>query len=291
MTTDILQNLNQGAWYFFWVRGLVLLLEVGFLLRKKGLHSDILPNIACGLMIFAFLKFLGSGLTFAFMTGIATFATRSLEFSFGLLLLTILAADLSYYIAHRLSHTLRFMWADHSVHHSSQEFDFSTSLRGSVVNGLYSWLPLTPLLLLGVNPLLVVWCRALVNDYTFFLHTQYVGKLGWLEWVLNTPSHHRVHHACNSVYVDKNFGFLLIVWDRLFGTFAVENERCRYGTTTPVTSRNPVKVMFHGWTALWLDLLAARGLHSKARVALRMTGEPTPPVSQEFTRKLSSTVK
>ncbi len=263
-----MNSLDQGAFYFFWVRAVVLTVEVLILLRKKGRNSDVIPNIVCGVVIFAFLKLAGSGITLGFMVFIASFGRDTLAFSWWLLLLTIIAVDFGYYIAHFLSHKVRFMWADHSVHHSSREFDFSTALRGSFINGVYSWLPVAPLLLLGVSPLLVVWCRALVNDYTFFLHTRYIGKLGWLEWVLNTPSHHRVHHASNGCYIDKNFGFLLIIWDRLFGTFASEREDCIYGTGTPPT-RNPVRVIFDGWISLWHDLAQAESWRERTKLFCR----------------------
>lgn len=265
---SIMNSLDQGALYFFWVRAVILIVEVFILLRKKGRNSDVLPNIVCGVIIFAFLKLAGSGVTFGFMVFIASFGRETLAFSWWLLLLTIIAVDFGYYISHFLSHKVRFMWADHSVHHSSREFDFSTALRGSFINGVYSWLPVTPLLLLGVSPLLVVWCRALVNDYTFFLHTRYIGKLGWLEWVLNTPSHHRVHHASNARYIDKNFGFLLIIWDRLFGTFASESETCVYGSGSPPT-RNPLRVICAGWIALLQDLNQASDWKDRTRLFFR----------------------
>lgn len=270
---DMFHSLGQGAWYFFWVRGIALVLEVVYLLRKKGNDSDVVPNIACGIMIYAFFKYVEAGTIYGFMVLIATLAPWQLESTWWLFGLTILAADLSFYIYHRASHQIRFLWADHSVHHSSEEYDLTTNLRGSFISGTYSWLPIVPVLLLGVNPALVGICRSLVNDYTFFLHTQYVKKLGFLEHILNTPAHHRVHHAKNPEYIDKNFGFLLIIWDKLFGTYAEEKTPCVFGTVRVVSSKNPLYFLSDGWLAMYRDVVAAKDLRGKMATLFYMRYE------------------
>jgi sterol desaturase/sphingolipid hydroxylase (fatty acid hydroxylase superfamily) len=206
------------------------------------------------------------------MLYVASFAANSHEISWGLFVVTLLAADLSFYVYHAAAHHIRLLWADHSVHHTSGELDFSTNLRNSLFNGLYSWLPIMPVLLLGVNPYLVAVCRTLVNDYPFLLHTRHVKKLGWpVELIFNTPSHHRVHHACNAQYLNKNFAGIFIIWDRLFGTFAEEQAACTYGTTQKVDSKNPLKILFHEWRQLGADLISTPGFWNKARALSRTT--------------------
>lgn len=267
---DVLNSLFQGAIYYFYVRGAFLLVELLYLFYTKGFKSDALSNVGCGLITYGFFRFAANGVVFGFFVYIASFATQTLDFSWWLLIATIFAADFSFYIYHVCAHKIRLFWTDHSVHHSSKEFDLTTNLRGTFVNGFYSWLPIIPLLLLGVHPALVLWCRAFVNDYTFFVHTQRVGKLGWLEWIFNTPSHHRVHHSTNPQYIDKNFGFMFIIWDRIFGTFAEENEACVYGIKHEVKTKNPVKIIFHEWFRLLKSLVQTRGFSEKLRVLVKM---------------------
>lgn len=166
--------------------------------------------------------------------------------------------DLAYYWFHRVSHENRFFWASHVVHHSSQHYNLSTALR-------QTWVPMTylpfwlPLLLLGFPPWMVLLAQSWSLIYQFGLHTERIRRLPrWLEAWLNTPSHHRVHHGANEQYLDRNYGGILIVWDRLFGTWEPEGERVRYGLTTPLASFNPLVVAFHEYIALWRDLRAAR---------------------------------
>lgn len=164
--------------------------------------------------------------------------------------LLILAEDLCYYGFHRASHTIPMLWAAHVTHHSSHRFNLSTALRASWTTpftGIVFWLPLP---LLGFHPLWIVAAHGISLGYQFFMHTELVGRLGPLEWVLNTPSHHRVHHARDDQYLDRNFGGILIVWDRLFGTFAAEQQRPTYGTLEPVRTHHPVVIALHGWGSL-----------------------------------------
>ncbi len=178
------------------------------------------------------------------------------------------AVEFAYYWMHRWSHTVRWMWATHAVHHSANEFTLPAALRlglTNVVSG--SWLFFTPLVLIGFDPLLVVTLVAANLQYQFLLHTEFIGRLGPLEWAFNTPSHHRVHHAVNPRYLDKNFGGVLIVFDRLFGSFAPEDpaEPCRYGLTRPLRSNNPIVIAFHEWVRLGRDVLRSRNAQTTWR--------------------------
>jgi sterol desaturase/sphingolipid hydroxylase (fatty acid hydroxylase superfamily) len=175
-------------------------------------------------------------------------------------LLLFFAEDLSYYAYHRAHHEVRVLWAAHVNHHSSERYHLATALRQSwtsPITGFWFWLPLP---LLGFHPLMVMTQQAISLLYQFFIHTELVDRLGPLEWLFNTPSHHRVHHASNARYLDRNHGGILIVWDRLFGSFVAEKagEPPRYGLTTPLRSRNPVRVAFHEWCAIARDVRRAR---------------------------------
>lgn len=160
-------------------------------------------------------------------------------------LMAIVVADLSYYWMHRIEHEVRFFWTYHSVHHSSPEFNLTTSLRLAWVEGIVEWMFFVPMLLLGFSAPQTILALLIVVVYQTWIHTEKVGKLGWLDKVFNTPSVHRVHHGSNPIYLDKNYGGILIIWDRLFGTYQPETEKVNYGLTKPVGSVNPITINFH----------------------------------------------
>lgn len=179
-----------------------------------------------------------------------------IELSAGNIAIAFLLQDFLYYWFHRASHHVRWLWASHVTHHSSRLMNFSTALRQSLTYPLSGmWLFWTPMILLGFAPTLVFAVVALNLAFQFFVHTQAVKKLGMLEWVFNTPSHHRVHHACNARYIDKNFAGVLIIWDRLFGTFVPEqdDDPCRYGITDDFNSDNPLRITFYEWRRMLSD--------------------------------------
>ena len=171
-------------------------------------------------------------------------------FSFVLLMI---AQDFCYYWFHRASHRVRWMWAAHVVHHSSENMNFSTAFRQSLMYPFAGmWVFWLPLVILGFDPNWVVFVVLLNLGLQFFVHTQAVRKLGPLEWLFNTPSHHRVHHGRNPQYIDKNYAGILIIWDKLFGTFVPEEETVIYGITKPVNSFNPIKVTFSEWRDMFI---------------------------------------
>jgi sterol desaturase/sphingolipid hydroxylase (fatty acid hydroxylase superfamily) len=177
-------------------------------------------------------------------------------FTFGLLLI---AQDFCYYWFHRASHRIRWMWAAHVVHHSSENMNFSTAFRQSLMYPLAGmWLFWLPLVVIGFDPNWVVFAVLLNLGLQFFVHTQAIKSLGPLEWIFNTPSHHRVHHGRNPQYIDKNYAGVLIIWDKLFGTFEPENETVVYGITKPVNSFNPLVVTFSEWREMWGDVTQAQ---------------------------------
>ncbi|WP_374570038.1 sterol desaturase family protein [Phenylobacterium sp.] len=173
-----------------------------------------------------------------------------------------LLEDLTYYWFHRLSHERRVWWAAHVNHHSSQHYNLSTALRQTWTGGVAAtWVLWLPLSFLGFPPAMVAIQKGISLVYQFWIHTEAIGKMPrWFEAVFNTPSHHRVHHARNPRYLDRNYAGILIIWDRLFGTFQPEldEEACRYGIVKNLATFNPLRVAFHEWAAIARDLAKSR---------------------------------
>jgi sterol desaturase/sphingolipid hydroxylase (fatty acid hydroxylase superfamily) len=174
-------------------------------------------------------------------------------------LLLVLAEDFLYYWLHRFDHEIRFFWAMHVTHHSSQHMNFTVGFRSSVFQPLYRFIYFIPLAWLGFKPLDIVFIYSATQIWGIFVHTELIKKMGWLEHILVTPSHHRVHHASNAKYLDRNMGMFLIIWDKLFGTFqeelaAPEYEPIKYGLTKPIEKETPVTIVFHEWDSIWKDI-------------------------------------
>jgi len=249
------------------------LMHVGFLIAailveailtiRHQLHEykikDTLANLCIGLTTF-FMGFLFKGLTFLALTKAHTLALFDFGNSIVIWIIVFLLSDLCHYGIHYLEHKSRFFWAIHSVHHSSESFNLSIAMRSAYPNALYNFFYKLPLCLMGFDVLMVVVIDSLILTYAFFLHIESVKKLGWLEYFFNTPSHHRVHHASDEKYLDKNFGGMLIIWDKLFGTFQVEDEKPVYGLTKPIKTNNPIKIVFHEWIAITKDLFKSKSL-------------------------------
>lgn len=159
--------------------------------------------------------------------------------------------DLTYYIFHRVSHESRLFWNFHVVHHSSERYNLSVAVRQSWFSGVLHWIFYAPIMLMGFAPWMFGVMHGLNLIYQFWIHTKFIGKLGPLELLLNTPSHHRVHHGVNNPYLDKNYAGVLIVWDRMFGSFAAEIEAPRYGIITPLRSYNLLRINTHAWAEMW----------------------------------------
>ena len=172
--------------------------------------------------------------------------------------------DLTYYAFHRWSHERRFWWAAHVNHHSSQHYNLSTALRQTWTGGISgTWLLWLPLAWFGFSPAQIAIQQGISLVYQFWIHTEAIGRMPrWFEAVFNTPSHHRVHHARNPRYLDRNYAGILIIWDRMFGTFQPEldEEKCRYGIVKNLGDFNILRVAFHEWVGICQDLRAARSL-------------------------------
>ena len=214
---------------------------------------------------FAGLTLAAPAPAFAFAHRLATIRMDSV----GAWLALLLLVEFAYYWHHRLAHRVRWFWATHAVHHSSNELVLASAVRLGWTGRLGGALVFfAPLVWLGFPPAAVFGIVAAGLFWQFWLHVDWLPRLGPLEWILNTPTHHRVHHACNPEYLDCNYGSALIVFDRLFGTFVDERADIpiRYGLVHPVTSNNPLRIAFHEWIAMGRAFVAARGARARARV-------------------------
>ena len=182
----------------------------------------------------------------------------SLPITWWTVVLAILLADFTYYWEHRVAHEVRILWTQHAVHHSSRDLNIVTGVRFGPLEGVWSLIAHIPMVFIGFPPELVFVGIITVLAYQTWIHTEAIGKLGVLEKVLNTPSHHRVHHGSDEKYLDKNYGGITIVWDRLFGTYQVEEETPRYGLKGDFDSQNPVRVWFSELPQLCRDVKAAK---------------------------------
>jgi sterol desaturase/sphingolipid hydroxylase (fatty acid hydroxylase superfamily) len=184
----------------------------------------------------------------------------------------VIAEDACYYWFHRAHHEIRFLWAAHENHHSSRFYNLSTALRQSWTTPLTGILFWAPLPLLGFHPTAILVAQSISLIYQFWIHTELLGPMHLFGRIFNTPSHHRVHHGRNIRYLDRNHGGILIVWDRLFGTFEPEREPVDYGLTKNNTSFNPFRVAFHAWADLFRDMRNAGDWREAAAYFLRPPG-------------------
>ncbi len=186
----------------------------------------------------------------------------------------LLLYDLGYYWNHRLNHEVSVMWAAHIVHHSSEYYNLSTALRQSISTGLFGWIFYLPLAVLGVPPAMLAVVGLIDLLYQYWVHTELIGRLGWMERVFVTPSNHRVHHGQNDYCIDKNYGGIFIIWDRIFGTFADERrgEKVVYGVRKPLHSFNPLWANVHYYAELAAKARAERGWRNKLQVWLAPPG-------------------
>jgi len=182
--------------------------------------------------------------------------------------------DFIFYWLHRMDHTIRLLWAIHVTHHSSERFNLSTGFRSSVFQPLYRFIWFLPLTFCGFRAFDIFIMYSITQIYGILVHTREIDKMGFLEKILVTPSHHRVHHASNVQYLDKNMGMILIVWDKLFKTFEAEQSdiEIQFGIYEKTVGGNPLKVIFHEWAAIWDDVRHTKGIRNKLNYMLRPPG-------------------
>ena len=223
------------------------------ILEKRVYHfHDSFGDLSCGI-VEQLLGVLVKGVLFGaylFLFAKARLFDLS-ETSWVVFVVCFFAVDFLYYWFHRKSHEVGAFWAAHSVHHQSEEYNLTVALRQGAFQGFFSWAFYLPLAVLGFPPAVFITCSALNTLYQFWIHTRLIGKMGPIEWVFNTPSHHRVHHGRNPRYIDRNHAGVFIIWDRIFGTFVPETEEPVYGVVKPLGSLNPLWANANGWADLW----------------------------------------
>jgi len=237
-----------------------------FLKRDIYEFKDAAASITMGIGN-VIVDLVAKAIQFSVLTYLHRFALFSIGFQWWAWLLLFFGDEFSYYWFHRVSHECRFFWASHVVHHSSQRYNLSTALRQTWTGSFCSfvfwmWLPI-----IGFAPVMIMTMKAISLLYQFWIHTELVRSMGPLEGVLNTPSHHRVHHGSNPSYIDRNHGGTLIIWDKLFGTFEPENpaDPPRFGLTHNINTFNPVRIAFHEWIQMFRDAWNAPGWANKLR--------------------------
>ena len=276
MSPDLLERLgNQIDDAFFIIGAVIFLIEIAEAWFKGSLKGrSLLEMVASASTQIPYLAveiFLMTGAYGLYYIVADLMVSWSIPITWWTAASAVLIADFTYYWEHRIAHEVRILWTQHAVHHSSREFNIITGIRFGPLESLWSFVMHIPMILLGFPPELVFFGVLSVLAYQTWIHTETIGKLGVLEKVLNTPSHHRVHHGCDDKYLDKNYGGILIIWDRMFGTCQIEEETPRYGLKRDFNSPNPLHVWFSEIPQLWRDLRAAR---SMKETVMRLFGKP-----------------
>ena len=246
-----------------------LLIEVGLSIfgnREYYTKKDTFASLTMGIGSIG-SSLITKGLKFGVFTFLYEYRLLEIPMVWWGFIALLLADDFSYYWFHRTSHKMRYFWASHVVHHSSQHYNLSTALRQTWTGELsgsfmfYAWMPLV-----GFDPWWILTAQSINLIYQYWIHTEVIRKMPrWFELIFNTPSHHRVHHANDLQYLDMNFAGMLIVWDRMFGTFIDETKAPTYGLTTNISTYNPARIAFAEWGNLARDVFRTSGILNKLR--------------------------
>ncbi|HEX9651804.1 MAG TPA: sterol desaturase family protein [Cyclobacteriaceae bacterium] len=247
--------------------------------QKKEIYNkrDLLAATLIGtgnLIVSALIK-TSLFVTFLFIINLMPWSIPPTWWSY---ILCIIAIDFFRYWGHRVAHENRFWWATHVTHHNSKKYNWSVSFRLSWVQHI-KFVFFIPVAMMGFHPVVFFICHQIEVLYQFWIHTEYIRKLPKpIEYIFTTPSHHRVHHATNAKYIDKNYGSTLIIWDRMFGTFQPEEEQAIYGITKPLTTYNPITLVFHEWRDICKDLYRAKNIKEARKY---LFGRPSELSKQE----------
>lgn len=235
-------------------------------LRRKHLYSTkgVIANVYLSALNFS-LDILLRGFCLLVLNYFYKFHFFTIENAILYWVILAIAEDFMFYWLHRIDHFCRFFWAVHVTHHSSEEYNLTVGFRSSVFQPLYRFIYFIPISLMGFEGKDIMFMYAATQIYGILVHTQTVKKLGVFEYLLVTPSHHRVHHASNVKYLDKNMGMFLIIWDKMFGTFQKEedNEPVKFGLTTNINAYHPLKMVFHEWANIIRDITKSSSLKNK----------------------------
>lgn len=256
---------------FFILIGIELLIT-----KMKNLSyyrmNDAITNLSCGIgsqISGVFLK----TVTFIGYTYLYQHSIWKIESTLLMGVLLFIGVDFFYYWFHRLAHEISFLWGSHVVHHQSEEYNLTVALRQAALQGAFSWVFYLPLAVVGFEPAMFVTIASIQTLYQFWIHTKLIDRMHpAFEYVFNTPSHHRVHHGVNPKYIDRNHGGTLIIFDRMFGTFQVEEEEVVYGVTKQTNSWNPLWVNFEYWIDLFKQVFKVKSLKDRTRMLVLMPG-------------------
>ena len=256
------------------VPGFIVLMIAEMVAIRLGAHGDYDWRDSAASLIMGFGSTLAgllfAGAVFGIDSGLGRYRLLDIPETWWAVAIAFVLYDFAYYWFHRMAHRVRWFWAAHVIHHSSQHYNLSTALRqtwtGFFALGFIFYMPL---FLIGFSPAMIAFVGGVNLVYQFWIHTEVVRRLPFgLEWVMNTPSHHRVHHGTNPRYLDRNYAGVFIVWDRMFGSFEAErdDEPVRYGIVKNLATFNPLTVAFHEWAGIARDLWAARSWHERWHV-------------------------
>ena len=276
------------------IPGFILLVMVEMIVarlrdRRRYCPKDTLTSLALGFGS-TVAGLLTAGLIFGLASWLHQFGLVEIPFVWWAFVLCFVLDDFAYYVFHRSAHRVRWFWASHVIHHSSQHYNLSTALRQTWTGFLsLAFLFRLPLFLIGFPPAMVFFVVGVNLVYQFWIHTELIGRMpAWFEAVMNTPSHHRVHHGVNPLYLDRNYAGVFIIWDRMFGTFQREraDDPPRYGIVRQLGSFNILWAAFHEWIGIARDVWCAPGWRNKLRYLLREPGW-----SHDGSRATSDTIK
>ncbi|HZY80140.1 MAG TPA: sterol desaturase family protein [Cyclobacteriaceae bacterium] len=281
---------------FFLLIGIELVVER---LSHRNLYRlpDAIANMSCGItsqLSGLFMRVLGIGVYELLFANFAMFDVKLALPSWAYWLSLFLLTDLAYYWAHRMSHEVNLFWGGHVVHHQSEDYNLSVALRQSSFQVVWTFAFSLPIAIIGYQTYDFALVAALNTLYQFWIHTETINKLGWFEYIFNTPSHHRVHHGRNPKYIDKNHAGSLIIWDKMFGTFQAEEERPTYGITKPINSWNAVWANFSHYAVMSEEIQRIPKWTDKVKYLFKKPGwlpkemggyRPAPEVDKNTYRK------
>ncbi|TDQ25696.1 sterol desaturase family protein [Tenacibaculum caenipelagi] len=250
-------NLIHYAIPFFIITVIIEVILTVRVKLEKYEFKDAATSITMGLGN-VFIGLFTKGLTFGIFLFLYKYRLFTIPFTWWAWVLLLFAEDFVYYWNHRIAHESRLFWASHVVHHSSTKYNLSTALRQTWSGSFYTFIFWAPLVIIGFHPLMILTQMSISLLYQYWIHTELINKLPkWFEAIFNTPSHHRVHHATNPQYLDRNHAGIFIIWDKLFGTFEPEVEKPIYGLVTNINTYNPIKVAFIEWYNMFKDVFTS----------------------------------
>jgi alkylglycerol monooxygenase len=263
------QYIAKAIPFFFLFIGLEVIFSY---FKKKDFYNfhDSINDLSCGIIQQIIEVFVKIGLLSIYIYLFINFRIFEIPLDSPVAwIICFIMTDFFYYCFHRASHEISFIWGSHLPHHQSEEYNLTVALRQGTFEHMFSSFFFLPLAVVGFHPLMYYSCFEIMTIYQFWIHTRAINKMGTYELIFNTPSHHRVHHGKNPIYIDKNYGGVFIIWDRLLGTYQDETEEPVFGTVEPLQSWNPLKANLYYWWHILTSLFKAKGLKNKLFVLIK----------------------